>query len=601
MNTLFLYSVIAGLIGAAITAIALLVFTGNSVFKLSITSFFLTGLITFGLLYLVMPSFAHFTSGGTWLIVISTFGVSGLVCLLSSMRDTNMNHSIIGGGIFVMLLAVLILLGIVTVFVVPPAVMNNVIWDRIASLVEIRDATEEEIAMANTTDDELLKVSPSQARLEAKGEMPRDVGSYASIGPAFEQTINGKQYYITDLNVSDWRGFRQAGAYLPGYFKREARAIEAETVFVSGEKLRYVPEARFNKDLYRHVYLNYLLGCKGCLVENLEVLEIDNEGNPMYTGTVWKYVVGNKGIRATHVIVVDPTNGDITPYNIEDAPEWINRVYSMDVMNLLIGWWAKYSEWDARWISTNKGKMEIDTFEDVYGHNGNLQYMFTITAATANEEQEANQTLLYDIRVDPRTGEAVKYPASGKTVLAVKDMIDDQTFTEEFNTSTGAKPIECERQPLLGHMTYYCILQSKSEGEASEATVGYAFLQEQYTSLPNKVIVADTFDEAWNQLRLQVTMESEDTEIQAEEAELVSLQGELVRKSDSIIDDMIWFTVRDENDSIWYFRVSADNPMLGLSQAGDRLDLKAYDLENDDVNDVIIFKNLDLPSYNNSN
>jgi hypothetical protein len=597
VTKLLIFSVLAGILSADASFIALSIFKGKKTWKIFSISFVLGFILEFGILYLTMPRFAYWLSGGLVVSVIVVMFSSFLVTLFVGVKNGNDKTQTAGFSILIVGCIILVLLGIISALIVPPAVFANRTWDAMAGLVNIRDPKEEEI-LATTYDDELLKVSPSQARLEAKGEMPTDVGSYASIGNAFEQTINGQQYYITDLKVSDPRGFRQAGGYLPGYFMREARDIEAETVFVDGFSMIYAPQAWFNKDLRRHVYLNYELYCGNCFVDNLDVLEINEDGEPRYTGTVWEYVIGNRGIKAKEVIVVNPMTGEITPYALNETPEWINRIYSMENMAKLIGWWAKYSEWDAKIISTNLGKMEIDAYEDVYGHNGELQYMFTINSARANDENQANQTLLYDIRVNPRTGEAVKYPASGKTLAAVKDVIDDQTFTEEFNTMTGALPIECERQILLGRMTYFCILQSKSEGEAAEARVGYAFLQEQYTSRPEKVIVADTFNEAWNLLRMQIASDEKTSDIQGEAAQTITVKGILVRKSDMVIEETIWFVVNDgENDL--YFRVNSTNPIIGLSKEGDQLEIESFDLRIDNVNDVKEVLNLELPSINN--
>ena len=207
----------------------------------------------------------------------------------------------------------------------------------------------------SATDSDLLKVSPAAANLQPKGEMPGNLGSYTKVGNSFEQTYNGTQVYITDLHVTSWRGFRNNGKILPGYFIRSAKDIDAQTNFVSGYNMTYVPAARFNTDLNRHVYLNYTLGCN-CIVDSLETLEIDNNGDPKYTGTVWKYTIGNRGMVATNVIVVDPQTGKIDEYSINDTPEWVDRIFSLEMMKERIEIWAKYSEWDANSQMTILGK-----------------------------------------------------------------------------------------------------------------------------------------------------------------------------------------------------------------------------------------------------
>ena len=581
---------------AGISALVALIFTLNKGFKAfgsAVMSGIVAGLLEWAFLYFGMPNFAHWSSLGNFGTFVIVFGVATFMAYAfnyeeygSSFTLANTLSSITGVVFFVAL--------IVSACVVPPAVIDNAVWDDIASLADVRDATQADQELA-AADSDLLRVSPAAANLQAKGEMPGDVGSYAQVGNSFEQTVAGQQVYITDLHVSGdgWRAFRNNGSALPGYFIRSAKDVDAQTTFVGGHTLRYVPAARFSEDLQRHVYLNYILGC-ACEVEHLEVLEVDDDNNPVYTGTVWEYSIGNVGMVATKVIVVDPTTGSIEEFPIDEAPEWIDRIYSLEKMEERIKWWATYSEWDSEFlISDTTGKMKVDSAEDVYGADGKLEYMITVTSVGSD------QTLKYDMRIDPRTGEVIKFNASGKTLSAVDDLIDEQTYTEKINTALGAEPIECERQRLLGQWTYYCILQSRSDGEGSSGSmVGYAFLQERFTSAPNMVIVADTFAQAWNELRSQIASGSGDADVQGEAADKIVVRGEILHKADQPTSGMVLFIVatRSNPEGI-YFRASEDNQILSLTQVGHEVELVAFDLRVDQVNDVLAIVNLSLPPF----
>lgn len=593
MDTIFGYTLTVAVI-AGILATVFTLNKGAKAFGGGLLAAFLGALSEFLFLYFVMPLFAHWTNSG--------YIVTGIIALVAAILGayivSNEGYDSDYGGVNILVglstvATVCVLIG--AYFSVPPAWMDNEVWDEIAMLANVQDATQEDRELA-ATDSDLLKVSPAHANLEAKGEMPDDVGSYAEVDTSFEQTINGEQYYVTDLNVTNDRGFRSKGSALPGYFIRPAKDVDAPTNFVPGFSLKYVPDAWWNEDLKRHVYLNYTLSCK-CEVENLTVLEVDDDGNPMYTGTVWEYTIGNVGMVATKVIVVDPTTGTITEYPIAETPEWIDRIYSLEKMRERIEWWATYSEWEAKFaIQDKSGKMVVDKSEDVYGADGRLDYMITVTSSGAD------QTLRYDMRVDPKTGEVIKFPASGKTLQAVDDLIDEQTYTEAINTALGAEPIECERQRLLGEWTYYCILQSRSEGEGSSgAMVGYAFLQERFTSSPNKVIVADNFADAWNFFRLQITQGSGDAEVQGDSADLIVAKGIVIFKGDQPTEGMVWFVVSTEkNPEGLYFRVSQDNPVIALTQIGHTVEVTAFDLRVDEVNDVMSLINLELPPLKTS-
>lgn len=553
--------------------------------------------VEFGLLYAFMPAFAHWTRGGVPMSLLVAGGVSlvvvGLADFIASNEsyDSNGNASIgLGFMLFVLFIGWIIMMVIHPPL---PAWMDNQVWDRMAGLLDVRDATEADL-QESSTDDDLLKVHPAGALLQARGVMPGNVGTYAEVNGTFEQSVNGEPVYITDLRVTNWRGYREAGAALPGYMMRPAREVGGQTRFVSGYRIVYAPDARWSYDLERHVYRNFVLGC-GCFVDNLDVLEVDDNGKPWYTATTYDYVIGNIGTEATGVIVVDPETGDITEYDIDEIPQWIDRVYSMDVIQERVDWWATYSEWDARFmVPSTLGKMRIDAGQDVYGHDGRLWYSFTITSAGSD------QTLISEIRVDPKTGEAVKFPATGKTIESVVALVAAESKTDAVST-LGATPVECERQDLLGTPTYYCILETLNEGSGAAAgsIQGYAFLNERFTSDPDKVVVAGSFDEAWRLYRRQLTQAGGSSEqVQGEGAETIVFQGQVVRMSPWPIEETtVWLVVENEEyPNGVYFTASADDPMVALIEEGDIVVITAYDLRVDAANDAVQIVNESLPA-----
>lgn len=551
--------------------------------------------VYYGMLYGILPTFPQWASLNSYMffslaIIIATL----LLVYFDENRDSRASEISDSGMIgFLGFIVATLVFAIANGNNFLPVSMNNPLWDETARIMQLRDSQESEIAEL-VSDQDLVKISPQAALLEAQGKMPGDVGSYASVGNTFEQDINGQKYYVTDLKVSNWTAYSKMGS-LPGYFKKPARDLDGVTNFVSGHKILFAPDAYLSLNLDRHVYMNYSINCN-CIVDHLDVLEIDDNGKPYYTGTVLKYAVSNVAMKATHVITVDPENGEIVEYPIEQAPAWIDRIYSINYAYQLVEYWATYSEWDATSVMNNTlGKMQIDAYEDVYGHAGKLYYMFTITSIGSD------QTLKWEIRFDPKTGEAVKYAADGKTLQAVKSLIAQRTF-DQINPSTGATPIECERQNILGVVTYYCLLASNAENGGS-ATVGYAFLQATKSSDPSSVVIGRTFDEAWKAYRLQLTQGSNgDANIQANSANLIIVKGTVARIATYPSNGSLSFlvTVSPENDSEYantnlYFKISADNDVIQLTKEGDMVTVTAYEIKSDDYNDAISITNNSLP------
>lgn len=592
MDTVFVYCLVAAVLAGLVSVIVnIAINEGEGTIGAGFWAAAIAGIAEFVLLYSMMPTFAHWSSAGyflTGVVVLTSAAASTLIAeaIARSHHGSNLNGSFV--IVFLGFLCAL-LFWLASWLSVPSALINNQEWDEIAALLNVQDPTPEELAEASS-DSDLIKFTAAAAGLEASANVPNDIGSYAKIGSTLDQVVNGQEVFVTDLNVSNWPGFRKEGSALPGYFIRPAKDVDAATTFVSGYSMQYVPQARYLLDLNRHVYLNYTISC-GCEIDGLDNLEIDDQGQPKYTATVWRYTIGNVGMEATHVIVVDPENGKIeSEYLIDEAPEWIEQNYSIEKIEERAKWWATYSEWDKNWGWQNlSGKMKVDAIEHVYGPDGRRYYMTTITSVGSDD------TLIWELRTDPRTGRTVQFAASGNTLTSVRTTIEESTF-DLINPSVGAEPIECERQKLLGVNTYYCILQSRSNDRG--AIVGYAFLQERYGSQPAQVIIATTFNEAWDLFRRQITEGGGgNAEVQGESGNLFVVTGTLMHKADYPNDEgMIVFLVSTrENPRGVYFQVSQNNEPIALGKVGHKLEITAFDLRVDQTNDVLSVVNLSLP------
>ena len=591
MTGLLGFSLLIGLVAAIVAGSASVVFgEAENAFASSIGAGISAAIVEFAVLWLAMPTFAHWTDYGYFATIAVVMAAATLSTFLTELQNQSYRTSY-GASIATSMLGLvgILLFLLLSVLIMRPVSAHNDTWDEAAALLQLRDATPEEIALSATEAD-LLKIAPETALLHTRGEIPSGVGSYASPHQSFEQKVGDQQVYITDLEVTDWFAFRRAGRALPGYFTRSAKEAGGETVFVPGHTLRYVPGAKFLHELERHVYVNYTYSC-GCVVDHLDVLEVDDQEKPLYTGTVWEYAVGNVGLVATGVIVVDPETGEITPYSIADAPAWINRVYSLEKIDQRVGWWVEYSGWDALLlVNNNQGRMRVDSSQDVYGANGELYYSYTIS------DYSADQTIIAEIRVNPRTAEAVRYPAQGRTLQAVKSMIATET-TVHINPAAGSVvPVECERQVLLGVPSYYCILISGVEGDNENGPSGYAFLQERYANESAKVVMNQSFDAAWNAFRLQITQGATDTAlVQAQSGEPMALLVTVVRESPTWKNDVVVFVGTIANrEGNFLFLVDASNQQIGFVREGDLLELAAYYIESSDDYSVVSIRNLTL-------
>ena len=106
--------------------------------------------------------------------------------------------------------------------------------------------------------------------------------------------------------------------------------------FAYGREQVY-PGGMFEHHLGRHVresgYPGELLGSW--------VLELDDNWRPYYTGSI--DVLPSATITGTvpaKTISVDAQTGEIKVYDLEDTPQWIDRIYSADTVKMILNWWG---------------------------------------------------------------------------------------------------------------------------------------------------------------------------------------------------------------------------------------------------------------------
>lgn len=410
-------------------------------------------------------------------------------------------------------------------------------------------------------------------------ELLGELKAYMAVNAANLQQVQGHWYYIVDLRVTDWRGFRTAGGVVPSYIVVDAMDPIAPVVRKDGYKMMYVPDARWNQDLERHVYLNFQLGSQW-RVDDLKSLEVDENWKPFYTGTLLRHSIGWQGMTVDGMIVVDPETGEITKYDLEDVPAWINRIWSIPLVSGYAQWWADYSGWNACQFQGNAGRRRIDMVNDVITSQG-LEFQVTITAYTIGEGT-SNNSLTEVLYVNPRTGRAVKYPLTGAPVQAVDDLVDSETTSL---LTSGYEPVECELQIILGRQVWYCILNSRGagSGESKASYSGVAFVQVQYTKMANKVIVDTTLQGAYARLRQQIAEESSDDPTIKEDHSAIQVEGVVTHRAEWEDEGgkYVLFEVTTAESQIVYFQANAQMKEAAWLRVGDVVVVTGYTSDSD--------------------
>ena len=114
---------------------------------------------------------------------------------------------------------------------------------------------------------------------------------------------------------------------IPAYIKIDMATQNTELVKLS-EGMKYTTSDHFNRNIYRHLRFNY----PTYIFSDLS-FEIDEDGVPYWICPVKKYNIGLfGGTTIGRVVLCNAITGETKDYAVEDVPQWVDRVYSADLL-----------------------------------------------------------------------------------------------------------------------------------------------------------------------------------------------------------------------------------------------------------------------------
>lgn len=259
-------------------------------------------------------------------------------------------------------------------------------------------------------------VSEEQARWIGAKALGDGLGSVYHPGPYSLQKIGDHLYWVAAL---DFQGFRRwmTNESTPGAIVVDGQDPTAPARLVrtdaSGKeiKLRFTPDAFFNRKLARHVWL---AGYSRYKLQGYH-LEFDDDFRPFWVVTALKPTIGFTGDKPVKTLVVDPESGEIREYSLDEVPAWVDRVIPQEVVVKNISWWGMYRKgWWASFIGA-QGLVEPTALDGasawlVYGPDGRCSWYSGLTSPSDKDD-----TLLGFTLTDSRTGKTTEYSVSGMT------------------------------------------------------------------------------------------------------------------------------------------------------------------------------------------
>lgn len=530
-----------------------------------------TAIVTYFTVYLLTPTLAY----GFYEIPFFVMILGGVILFVGGSKNT----------ISTMTGLTICATGLVFAVVIPlfstPVMMGNA-EDYRAIL------SDGEVDTTGEFDSDVAYIDPTQTRMvdqplavklaETKlGEDP-GLGSRVKIGAMRIQNVGGKLFWVGPL---EWDGptkwaFGDEGT--PGYMvvsafnQRDVRLVKE----VDGKTLNLkIGEGAYMwDDLNRYVWRN---GYAATPYTDF-TFEVDDKWRPYWVITRYERTVGYSGDVANGVIVVDPQTREITEYDLDKIPEWIDRVQPESFIAEQVddwgewvhGFWGNFEGLDK--LKHTSGSGFDSGLSLVYGSDGRAKWY------TGIQSDGADQGTTGFMLVDTRTGKAKYYKQSGITEQACMRNIAGLVAEKDGWTVTN-----CILYNVGGHPTYIAIIK---DADGNPKQIGIA-------SVVNRdVVVSHTLiKSALRAFRSSLRSKGNVAGTDAGASALM-VEGYVARFGTEVIDGTSYFyiVIRDEPDKVFAAAAGLNSAELPITLPGDLVTIH-YDDAGRSIVDMIKFDN----------
>ncbi|WP_294404601.1 cell shape-determining protein [uncultured Clostridium sp.] len=374
------------------------------------------------------------------------------------------------------------------------------------------------------------------------------LGSQVTVGELHLQSINGELYYVAPLEHSSFLKWITNREGTKGYIKVSAtnqNDVELVTELNGAPiNIRYLDSAYLFSDLGLAAYLRDLNAG-----HTDYTFELDDDGKPYWVITRYDNAVGISEAKAIGVLVLDAQTGESNIYDIDNAPQWIDRIQPKSFINRYVNKWGELVH--GVFNFTDKDKLKAtDGMNIIY--NDNACYYYTGVTSVGSDESLVGFTL-----TDMRTGETKLYKTSGATENASMKSAEGKVQQYGY-TATFPYLINIQNEP-----TYFMTLKD-SNGLVKQ----YAMVN---VKNYNTVGVGDTLQGTLNKYLEGLTNTSISLEGGNNEE---TVSGEVERIGVVIKDGTSIYDIKlKDDDNI--FQISTETARdAALTAAGDSVEMK---------------------------
>ncbi len=411
--------------------------------------------------------------------------------------------------------------------------------------------------------DQDLAVKLADKKLGEKSSL----GSQVQLGEPTIQNVDGKLVWVVPLHHSGFFKWITNLEGSAGYIVVSATDTQ-DVTYVDDYKIKIQPDCYLMDDLIRHIRFG-----KGAFTGVTDYsFELDNSGKPYWVVTTYYNKRGFALPEADGIILVDAQTGSMESYDLDEVPDWVDRVQPEDFVIDQINNRGKYVHGIFNFANTDK--TQTSEGHAIIYNNGRC-YLFTGVTSVGKDESAIGFMM-----VDMVTKQPTFYQMSGATENAAMKSAQGKVQNYGY-TATFPIVLNIENQP-----TYFMTLKDRD----SELVKMYSFVSVKNYDI---VGVGETPEEAQNNYIEalsddgSLTVENEGEEIQSK-----SLTGTVERINWTVQEGETQYSLLLTEDSGSIFTASLSlSPQLPLTQPGDQVTITYEFIEGKAVQNVTAFEN----------
>ena len=202
---------------------------------------------------------------------------------------------------------------------------------------------------------------------------------------------------------------------IPAYIKIDMATQNTELVKLE-KGMKYTTSDHFNRNIYRHLRFKY-----PTYIFNDLSFEVDEEGTPYWGCPVKKYNIGLfGGVTVDRVVLCNSVTGETVDYKVKDVPQWVDRVYSAD---LLVQLYDYYGTLKHGYFNSVLGQKDCLATTDGYNYLAINDDVWVYTGVTSITGDQSNVGF---VLMNQRTMETKFYEVEGATEASAMSSAEGQ-------------------------------------------------------------------------------------------------------------------------------------------------------------------------------